>query len=503
MSPPSRSFPQTVEGRTRAFLPFLAALLILAAWWLSLIVMFDTPVMNVTPPKLVALAVIPALVAARSWRLIEKADLPLIFLLGGYALWLVASAVMRGSAADAKLAGGYALFFGSAAALSYAAARARPGVAARTLIAVLVVGLVVTLLGAALERFTYAGPGGEDPLAFLWEFVRPQTGLAADPQSSAGRQPLHFPSGNLSIPRVASFFAHANYLAFFAFLAAGLFATLLLVTTRRKSRFPIVLAACGLVGSTLISAWTYSRAGLIGILGAVVAAALMDRVATRAQQRGRTSLALRAAPLALVVATLGVVLLFDEVGLRRFVAVVPDASLVSDAPDVGDTSDERSIEASAARSSDLRIALQIAALQMVVATPVDTAIGPGMAAFGANVHDPSSPHYVSGSEGIVDPNSLWLTSALAGGVLGLVALAGLILGTEIRLVRALRSNRDGPIAWTVRWLAAWLPVWALIQFVGTNPFNPSEAMILGTLLGMAIGVSRPVPESDEGGVAGG
>ena len=477
----------------RAVLPSIVLLLLLAAWWLSLVVVIDTSIVNLTPPKIIALVAIPILLIARFRQLIARSDLPIIVLLVGYVTWLLVAAVLRGSAYDVKLTGGYAVFFGAAASLAYASGRARPRVAARGLIIAVVVALAVTLLGAILERFTYPGPEGEDPVGFIWEFVRPQEGLAADPESSAGRQPLHFASGDLSIPRVASWFAHANYLAFFAFLAAALCGTLMLVWLRASMRGPAILAASGLVACAVISAWTYSRAGLLGLLGVVVAVPLVDMIATRAPWRVASAVA-RAAPLAIVLVTLGASLVFDEVGLRRFSPIVTDPP-AAEAPEAQGAPEEPSIEVSAARSSQLRIVLQATALRMVVEDPTSSVLGPGMAAFDAAIHDPASTYYVRGAEGIVDPNSLWLTAALAGGVVALIALAIAVVAIEIRLLRAVRTQLNGPSPWTVRWLAAWLPTWALVQFVGTNPFNPSEAMILGAILGMAVGLTSQVPRA--------
>lgn len=469
----------------RSSLPAVVGLLLVAAWWLSLIVVLDTPLVNVTPPKLIAFAVVPALLMARPWRLVTRADAPLILLLAVLVSWLLVAALVRQSAADIKLTAGYAVFLASAAALGYAAARARPDASARVLVAVVLAAVFVTLATGLLERVTYVGPDGPDPLEPLWSFVRPQGGLASDPESTAGLQPLHFPSGDLSIPRVASLFAHVNYLAFFGFLTAALSATLLLASLSTSARGTSIVAAFGLVASTLATAWTYSRAGLIGLVGIAIAAPLVAVLTGKGPDRRRA--VLLGAPLLLVIATLGANLAFDEVGLRRFAPVVADPPLAEGPPP--SVTEEPSIEVSAARSGHIRFALQANALDMVTADPVSFVLGPGMTAFANAIGDPAAERYVPGAEGIVDPNSLWLTMALAGGSVAVIALAALIAGTEIRLLGAARKHPPGRRQWVLSWLAAWLPVWSMVQFVGTNPFNTSEAMILGTLLGTGVGLS--------------
>ena len=481
-----RTLGRLAEVQTRALLPGLTVALLFAAWWLSLLVIVDTPIVNLTPPKIMVFGVLPLLLVARFWRLISQTDRSVILLTAAYLGWQPLAALLRGSAHDLKLTAGYAVFFGGAGLLAYTAARARPQAAAVALIVALVAGLVVTLVGVVLERATYPGITGVDPLRPLWEFVRPQ-GELADPVPGLGPQPLHFASGDPSVPRVASWFAHANYLAFFGFLAAGLLATLLLAADRRRA----ILAGIGLAGAALTTVWTYSRAGLLGLLVIVAAVAVVDRTTTPGRWRFR-GLAWRATPLAIVVLTLAVSLVADEVGLRRFSAVVTDSEPAPTAEQ------EPSIEVSAARSGSLRIALQGAALGLITDDPLSVVIGPGPAAFDVAVHDPSSRYYVEESAGIVDPNSLWLTIGLSGGLVAVTVLAAILLVVWIRLLVVARRTDPGPRLWTVRWLAAWIPTWAVVQFVGTNPFNPSEAMILGTLLGAAVAQSGMAQEASNG-----
>jgi hypothetical protein len=143
--------------------------------------------------------------------------------------------------------------------------------------------------------------------------------------------------------------------------------------------------------------------------------------------------------------------------------------------------------------------MQTAAVDLVTEDPRSFLMGPGQETFDIAVHDPTSAHYVEDATGIIDSNSLWLSLGISGGITAAVLLA-LVLGLAwIRLLLKSRRIPMGPRLWVVGWLAAWMPIWALLQFVGTFPFNPSEAIILGTLIGAAIAQSGidPQPRLDE------
>jgi hypothetical protein len=207
---------------------------------------------------------------------------------------------------------------------------------------------------------------------------------------------------------------------------------------------------------------------------------------------------LRGAPVALVVAILSVTLVADDVGLRRLTPLVSEDPIIpgNQAP---------SIEVSAARSSAIRLAMQLAALDLVTENPRNLLLGPGQQTYDEAVHDPGGHHYVEQSIGIIDPNSLWLSLGVSGGVVGAGLLASLVMAIWIRLLLAIRRLQFAPRGWMLAWLAAWLPAWALLQFVGTFPFNPSEAIILGTLLGAAIAQTGLAlrPDGDQHPVSGG
>lgn len=462
--------------RARSLVPGVTIVLLVAAWWLSLIVIWPTPIVNLTPPKIIVFASLPLLLVARFWALIARSDRLLLGLPGAYLLWLILAAFLRGSALDVKLTVGYAVFFGGALLLAYTAARAQPERAAIALGVAVLGALAITVVGVALERFTYAGQGAPDPLASLWALVRPQGGTFAP---GLGPPPLHFATGDPAVPRISSWFAHANYLAFFSVLAAGLTATLLLATLRRGMRRCAVVAALSLALCVVTMVWTYSRAGLIGLLTVVAAVVVVDLIREPGAWRSRSSVLLRGAPVALVVAVLSVTLLADDVGLRRLTPLVSEDPVIpgNQAP---------SIEVSAARSSAIRLAMQLAALDLVTENPRNFFLGPGQATYDEAVHDPAGPHYVAQGVGIIDPNSLWLSLGVSGGVVAAGLLASLLTVTWIRLLLAVRRPPFGPRWWMLAWLAAWLPTWAFLQFVGTFPFNPSEAIILGTLLGAGI-----------------
>jgi hypothetical protein len=485
MTPPAAR----ISGAIRSLLPGMTIVLLVAAWWLSLIVILPTPIVNLTPPKIVALVALLLLLAARFWALIARTDRLLMLLTVAYVGWLILTAVLRGSGPDLKLTLGYAIFFGGAFALAYTAARAQPNRAAIAIVAAVLGALVVTVIGVALERFTYAGQGAPDPLAGLWALVRPQGGTFAP---GLGPPPLHFATGDPAVPRISSWFAHANYLAFFTVLAAGLTATLLLAMLRRRkwlwaSAVGVCLALC-----VVTTVWTYSRAGLIGLLTVVVVVVVTDVIRRAEAWRSWSSVLLRGTPVVLVLVVLTLSVAADDVGLRRLAPLVSEDPVIPANP-------TPSIEVSAARSSAIRLAMQMAALELVTESPRSLLLGPGQATFDMAVHDPASPQYVAEGVGIVDPNSLWLSLGVSGGIPAAGLLASVLALTWLRLLAAVQLLRLGPRAWLIAWLAAWIPTWGLLQFVGTFPFNPSEAMILGTLLGAAIAQSglalEPRPEA--------
>src|SRR5687768_18051904 len=130
------------EGAARRWLPVIVGLALIASWWLSLIVLLDTPWLDLTPPKVAVLAGGAVLVLARPWRGLSwrdvRAGLPVVAFLG----WFPLAALLRGTIEDFKTAAAYAVFAGLAAAAAYFAARFERGRAARV-VALVVLGAIV------------------------------------------------------------------------------------------------------------------------------------------------------------------------------------------------------------------------------------------------------------------------------------------------------------------------------------------------------------------------
>jgi hypothetical protein len=480
--------------RARDVLPVMTVAILLAAWWFSLNVVLASALIDLTPPKLLILASLPVLLLGRFWRLLVDSDGPLIALISGYLGWLAVAAILRASIADLRLTGAYLVFLGGACLLAYSASRAQPSRAAIALLAGILGGLVISFVGVLLERFTYPGLGASDSLAPLWSLFRPQTAPAMDSIVSVQVPPLHFSSGDPSVPRAASWFAHVNYLAFFVILAAAMSAAALIDAARAISGRWMIFAGLSLAACAVSMAWTYARAGLIGLVALIAAVTVVDVI----RQRGRwsrTDVVARTLPIGVVAITLSFTLLFDEVGLRRFGSSV-------DAVNTTPTEGSAAVERQAARSAGLRIEMQATALDLILDDPKSLLVGPGQQAYELAIHDPMSPRHISGAAGIRDPNSLWLSLAISGGILGPLLLAGIVAWISIRLLLATRRAAARPRRVLLAGLAAWLPTWACLQFVGTYPFNTSEAIILGTLLGTSVAQSGVGTEIETQVVAG-
>lgn len=482
-----------VSSEARRWLPVPVVLVLPLAWWLSLILVADTPALDLTPPKVLVLVMLGVLLASRPRIAIPKADGLILGLLGAYCVWLMISAVVRGSTADLKMTLGYALYFGGPLVTAYVAGRRAPHRFSRIMIGMVAVALAVTFAGVVLERLTYPGLGQPDPLAGIWQFVRPQNGIQDAVRGTLTPPALHFSSGDPAIPRVSSWFAHVNYLAFFCVLTAALAATMFLNGLRRRRRGWTVVAGMSLVASTVIVVWTYSRVGLVGLFGVVVAVVVVD-VLARSGRGGSSETRLAwIAPGLLVLLTVGVTLGVDQIGLNRFSNIAQPPPAVpspgeATVPSPGEAT--AAIEASARRSAALRLAMQKAALDLITASPRTLMLGPGQAVYELAIHEPSSPHYIVDAVGFRDSNSLWLTLAVAGGVPAALLMAIILLTIILRLLRVIRRGRDGLSGVAISWMAVWFPVWAVMQFFGTFPFVASEAIILGTMLGTAIGVTN-------------
>ena len=472
-----------IDSRLVDILGVVVVLGLPMAWWLSLLLLVETSVVDLTPPKIVAIASLGLALLTRPWRFVGRADALTLGLFAVYAGWFVVTSALRASAGDAKLTLGYVIFLLGPMLAAYVAARLAPGRTSYLLVGAVLVALAATFAGVIIERFTYPGLDGTDPLSPLWSFFRPQSGMQDPILGTVAPPSLHFSSGDPMIPRVTAWFAHVNYLAFFAVLAGVLGATLTLWGLRRRHRAMTVAGALAVAAASLITVWTYSRVGLVGLPIGIIATIVIEIVA-----RGRPTAPSRwlslASPVVIAGLVLGVALLLDPVGLRR---MVPPVDQSTGGLTVGEQA--AAIEASAERSTALRITMQMTALEMIAESPAGMIIGPGQRAFEAAVHRPDSPHYVAEAIGVRDPNSLWLSVALSGGVVGVVLLILAFAVVAGRLWRIIRSRSDSPSTLVTAWLAAWFVTWAGMQFLGTYPFAPSEAVILGTLTGVATGLS--------------
>jgi O-antigen ligase len=474
---------QGVDARLIDLLAVVAVVALPVAWWLSLQLLVETTVIVLTPPKVLAILGLGLALLTRPWRFVSNADALSLGLFAAYAGWFIVASVLRTTPSDIKLTVGYALFLGAPMLAAYVAARLAPRRTSILLAVTVLIALGVTLVFVVIERYTYPGLDQPDPLTALWTFFRPQNAMEDAVLGILAAQPLHFPSGDPMIPRVAAWFAHVNYLAFFAVLAGILGAVLMLWGIRRRDRVMAIVGGTAIAAASLITVWTYSRVGLIGLPLGIIAAVVVDIVG-----RGRPTIPARwfalASPIVVVGLVLGATLLVDQVGLRRLVPPVDPST-----PGLSVGEQAAAIEVSAERSTALRLTMQRTAVAMIFESPMAAILGPGQRAFETAVHSPDSPRYVADAVGVRDPNSLWLSVALSGGVVGLILLIAALALVALRLWRVIRSRTETAAALVVAWLAAWLATWVGMQFFGTYPFATAEAVILGTLVGIAIGLT--------------
>lgn len=486
------------RGPPRVAAPIAAGLLLatfaqlVAAWWFPQNVLLRTPWADITPMELIVPLGALLLLAGGAWRLLERRDLPWLLLFAAYLSWFPLAALLRGGGADLKPAIVYLLFAAGAAAVAFAALRASLDSGPRRLIGFLGVVLLLAFAGAVLERVTYPEPGSADPLADFWRFFRPANVFQHPRLGEVGPPPLHFRLAGEGDIRATGLFFHTNYMAFFGILLAPLATA---VTLRGWHAGDRRLVAAGFVGIALVSLltyWTYSRAGLLGLVAAVGLTVVIDviwrlRVRSRSLRKELVPGALTAGFLVL---TLGATVLADDLGARRLAATdLPD-------PMTSETPFDPSVEGGASRAGQTRVRLQAVALEAILESPRSLVLGTGMSRFDVAVHDPDSPDYIPDAARINDPNSLWLTAGLVGGLPAVLLLAALLGVTWVRLLGALRGVRSVWQGAALLWLAAWIPVWALVQLAGTNPLVLAEAVIFGTMLGLAAGLVGRSPAVD-------
>jgi hypothetical protein len=493
----------TAEGRDKSgssrtlslppytLIAFTIAALI-GAWWLSLRLLVGTPVMDLTAPKIVVLAGIVVCLASGAWRVLSRRDLPVIAIGTVFLVWLLAAAVLRRDSADVKLAGAFAVFAGGAFTIAFAAVRIDGEKALRALAIALGVVTAIAFCAVVLERVVYKSGVG-DQFVWLWDIFRPQSTFNDPILGTLAATPAYFFGGGLL--RASGFFAHPNYQAFFALLVAPFFAIRLAHSLDARARNGVVVNGLLLTATVLVDLWTYSRTGVVGMLGSTGLAVLIDRAVTR---RGTGRLfgisIMPALGVALVVvATLGVGAVQDLDSAKRL-STVGDVTISSG--DSGDSVSPGNVTGAAVRSQDIRFQMQKAAVNLLTASVRDIVIGPGMTDYERQTHDSGSAQYISQAAGIRDPNSTWLSIGLAGGVPAVVLFALLLLAALAAAVRTILSA-SGLRKEMAIWLAAWIVVWAGAQVFGTYPFGTSESILLGTLLGIAAALlPRPATSPD-------
>ncbi|HEX2221394.1 MAG TPA: O-antigen ligase family protein [Candidatus Limnocylindria bacterium] len=472
---------QAIQGRTtmQAGLLAVSFVALVVSWSLNWNILLDTPFIDVTGLEPTLLAGGLLLVVVRGWTVVRSRDRWWLALVSAYLGWLVAVSITH-SPEDIKKSVAYLFFFGVSLAVALVAARLDLARAARWVVAFFAVMLLVALLGAILEHLTYPPEGARDPLEGFWSlfrrraaFVDPNVGLF-----KAG--PAHYPLGEPGIFRTAGVFAHPVYLAFFGLLATGVMTGLVIATWRHGRRRTALAWLVGLGVAVFVTYWTYSRAPLAAVLGVVPFAAVVELAIRTRRLRRRPRLAdfvPGGLAVAAVVLVLGTSISVDNLGLRRLAGTTFGIL----ASDIGD---EASVEASAARTTALRLAAQRLAVEMLADSPGALLTGTGMAAYEVAIAE--GPNR-GGPDPISHPHNAWLTEMLGGGIPAAV-LFGLLLGsTCLAALRALPRTRDIRRAALLLGLGAWIPIWAVAQLAGLHPFMAHEAVILGSMLGFARG----------------
>ena len=123
----------------------------------------------------------------------------------------------------------------------------------------------------------------------------------------------------------------------------------------------------------------------------------------------------------------------------------------------------------------------MAGIDLLLDTPATLLAGPGLEAYARSIADPASPHYLPEVVGTSDPNSFWLTIALAGGAVAALLILGALAWLWLRLWRNLRAHTSSNVgsgsarrvnltSLHLLWIVAWLPPWVLIQNSGEHAF---------------------------------
>ena len=126
MRDPLASERSAVDARLVNTLAIVVVVGLPAAWWLSLHLLVQTSIVDLTPPKVLAVVGLTLALLARPWRLVTRGDAVSLALFAAYAGWFILASALRATAADVKLTVGYALFLGAPMLGAYVAARAAP-----------------------------------------------------------------------------------------------------------------------------------------------------------------------------------------------------------------------------------------------------------------------------------------------------------------------------------------------------------------------------------------
>ena len=478
-----------------------------AAWWLSQMIVVRTPIMDITPPEatvLVGAGVLLWAFGSGRLGLPAPSDRGPMAIGAGLFIWLLAAAIVRTEPSDVRAMLAFVGLAGGSSLVAYYASSRAPEAVARVILAFVSLALVAAFAGAVVERLTYPGPDEPDQLLALWSFFRPQVEVVDPRLGELSAPAIHFPSGDPTVPRVSSWFAHTNYLAFFGILTAPLAVAITLYGARVRS-WPITAGGGSLLAmAVLMTLWTYSRVGIVGIAVAIALAvateALLafgrDRKDPASERSALRQLSSTLVPSIVVTGFAAIFLIGGSLGdgaIRARMGAITSAGGGTVEPGVSGS--PNLIEESARRSTEIRLAMQRSAVEMILAHPDTLLQGPGMAAYETAIHSPSSPRYQPDAQGVRDPNSTWLSMGLAGGLPAILLLVVMLVWTWLRAARRV-ARETGPVRIILLWLAAWLPAWALAQAFGTFPFFAGEAVILWTMVGVGLGLTSSPDRAD-------
>jgi len=468
----------------RSLLP-LMLITFAAASWLSRPVLVATSVLDVTLPKVLLAVAVVAVLAARPWQLAGRFDRYALLFLAALAAWLLTTAALRGDSADFKRTAGAVGFGAVALVLAWAALRTAGERGGRWLAIGIGVFGVVSFAAAALELLTWQLP--TDPFLWLWNIARPQVSYLNEPGVSVILQTHSM--GADRVLRVSGLSWHPNILAMSLLMPATFALALVARAWSAAQRLQLVAGAAlfAVVATTIV--WTQSRSAFIGLVLAVAATTVVAWLGRRKEAR-RAWLASLATGVALVL----VALALDSSIIERLLGSLQPG--VAQLP-----GGQVSTADNAADIAAIHWQMIANGVHVLATSPMTLLSGPGLAAYTLAIHDPTNALYLKAALGVPDPNSFWLTFALGGGVLGAIAIVGLIGVTWWQLARRWRADMAAALDGTWRhlhraWLLAWIPAWVLVENVGGNPFEVAEVIPFAMLVGLSIALATQPAAAD-------